>query len=83
VCDGFHSQYVARWGGDEANPHPGAPIADPRHFIRQQNKLRYVTADDPDTGGTNAPDGGDIATTHLPIGDDGRAGTRRQRTRVE
>jgi MoaA/NifB/PqqE/SkfB family radical SAM enzyme len=41
ICDGFHAQYVARWGGDEAVPYPGPAITDPRHFIRDQLKYRY------------------------------------------
>lgn len=46
ICDGFHTQYVARWGGDEAAPYPGPPITNPRHFIRQQDKIEYVEPSD-------------------------------------
>jgi len=79
VCDGFHAQYVARWGGDEARPYSGEPITDPRHFVRGQNKIRYVTPSEPDAG---TADRADLAATQLPLGDDGRAGVRRQRTRT-
>jgi MoaA/NifB/PqqE/SkfB family radical SAM enzyme len=82
VCDGFHAQYVARWGGDEAAPYPGAPIEDPRHFIREQNKIRYVTADATDPSATGAPGGEIMAGTHVPMGADGRAGVRRPRATV-
>jgi hypothetical protein len=82
VCDGFHAQYVARWGGDEALPYPGEPTSDPRHFIQQQTKIGYVTPTGADTAGLPTPDGGDPAETHLPVGDDGRAGIKRQRIRA-
>lgn len=82
VCDGFHAQYVARWGGKEAIPYPGEPTADPRHFIRHQNKICYLTPQDGgDISGTRS-DGYDLAATHLPVGADGRAGVRRTRTRT-
>jgi sulfatase maturation enzyme AslB (radical SAM superfamily) len=41
ICDGFHAQYVSRWGGTEAVPCPGPPVTDPRHFISNQYKVRY------------------------------------------
>jgi hypothetical protein len=50
ICDGFHEQYLARWGADEAAPRTGPPVTDPSHFIRQQSKLRYQTADVPRCG---------------------------------
>ncbi len=46
ICDGFHAQYAARWGGDEAAPYPGAPVTDPCHFVREQRKVEYNAADD-------------------------------------
>lgn len=79
VCDGFHAQYVARWGDDEATPYPGPPVTDPRHFIRHQNKIGYLVPDAADTG-TTTPEHASTATTHLPVGEDGRAGVRRPRT---
>jgi pyruvate-formate lyase-activating enzyme len=39
ICDGVHSQYVARWGGAEVVPYIGAPVTDPRHFISHQEKV--------------------------------------------
>lgn len=48
ICDGFHAQYAARWGGDEAAPYPGPLITDPRHFIQHQDKAQYAdTTPDP------------------------------------
>jgi MoaA/NifB/PqqE/SkfB family radical SAM enzyme len=41
VCDGFHSQYVARFGGEEAAPFPGPLVRDPCHFINGQVKIEY------------------------------------------
>jgi MoaA/NifB/PqqE/SkfB family radical SAM enzyme len=41
ICDGFHAQYAARWGGGEAAPYPGPLITDPRHFIQHQDKNQY------------------------------------------
>jgi MoaA/NifB/PqqE/SkfB family radical SAM enzyme len=55
ICDGFHAQYAARWGGDEAAPYPGPLITDPCHFIQHQDKAQYpATTPDPgrDPGGT-------------------------------
>jgi sulfatase maturation enzyme AslB (radical SAM superfamily) len=79
VCDGFHAQYVARWGGAEAKPYPGLPVTDPLHFIRHQNKIGYVAPDDADTTETT-PDQASAATTYLLVGEDGRAGVKRPRT---
>lgn len=39
ICDGFHSQYVERWGEDEARPYSGALVSDPCHFVRNQKKI--------------------------------------------
>lgn len=80
VCDGFHEQYVARWGGEEAEPYGGAPVADPRHFIRHQRKIRYVGPAVTDTTDTDVPAPEDLTAAHLPVGHDGRAGIRRRRT---
>lgn len=44
ICDGFHAQYAARWGGSEAAPYPGPLITDPRHFIQHQDKNQYPAA---------------------------------------
>jgi pyruvate-formate lyase-activating enzyme len=76
VCDGFHAQYVARWGGDEAVPYPGEPVVDPRVFIQRQNKIRYT---EPDVGAGLVTSGGEHAGTRLPVGSDGRAGVKRPR----
>ena len=39
VCDGFHTQYVARWGGGEAVTFPGPLVSDPSHFVQHQTKV--------------------------------------------
>lgn len=39
ICDGFHSQYVARWGGTEALPYTDSPVTDPCHFVKHQEKV--------------------------------------------
>jgi pyruvate-formate lyase-activating enzyme len=82
ICDGFHSQYVHRWGGEEAKPYPGPFTVDPCHFVQHQAKLEYIPAE------SGAPDVGPyqveaLAASHLPVGDDGRAGIRRWRERLE
>jgi MoaA/NifB/PqqE/SkfB family radical SAM enzyme len=41
ICDGFHSQYVERWGGEEARPYLGEIVTDPLHFIQSQRKHSY------------------------------------------
>jgi MoaA/NifB/PqqE/SkfB family radical SAM enzyme len=75
VCDGFHAQYVARWGGGEAKPYDGQVVTDPRHHIMRQRKLRYVDVSaDSDSGSAVR----DIERTQLVLGDDGRAGVRRR-----
>lgn len=44
ICDGFSSQYLARFGEGEARPFRGSPISDPTFFIREQSKFEYATA---------------------------------------
>jgi hypothetical protein len=76
ICDGFHAQYVARWGGEEAAAYPGPPITDPTYFIRHQRKLAYPHAD---TGRAAPAEQPDVAAVRLPVGSDGRAGVTRRR----
>jgi MoaA/NifB/PqqE/SkfB family radical SAM enzyme len=39
ICDGFHRDYSAFFGADEARPiAAGGPVADPQHFTREQIK---------------------------------------------
>ena len=78
VCDGFHPQYVARWGGGEARPYDGPPVTDPCHFVGQQSKITYVQAADDDHATTSIDA---VALTRLPMGEDGRAGITRPRRR--
>ena len=78
VCDGFHPQYVTRWGGDEARPYDGRPVTDPCHFVGRQPKITYVHEVDTD----HAPRSTDaVALTQIPLGVDGRAGITRPRHR--
>lgn len=71
ICDGFHRQYVTRWGGGEARPYPGSPIADPRHFIAGQPKLSYHL---PGAAAPTSDEVQAVAAARLRLGDDGRAG---------
>ncbi len=79
ICDGSHAQYVARWGGDEATPYPGPPISDPSHFVRHQNKLEYQAPQVSRDSIVPQQPREVLASTHFPVGDDGRAGIRRTR----
>lgn len=79
VCDGFHAQYVDRWGGGEASPYAGSPTTDPCHFVRHQSKVHYIPTELADQRPVQQPGVGTLATTHLPLGNDGRAGVRRAR----
>jgi len=80
VCDGFHAQYVARWGGDEAKPYDGPLIDDPSHFVRHQDKLAYRMLDGAARSEVVVPtETRPLDATHLPMGDDGRAGVKRTR----
>jgi hypothetical protein len=76
ICDGFHAQYAARWGGDEAVPYAGPLITDPRHFIQHQDKNQYpATASDP--GGPAQPAAaGEALAAPLGLGAGGGAGAR-------
>ncbi len=47
ICDGFHAQYAARWGGAEAVPYPGPAVTDPCHFVRHQDKHDYAACAPP------------------------------------
>jgi MoaA/NifB/PqqE/SkfB family radical SAM enzyme len=42
ICSGFHSQYVRRWGWDEAKPYEGSLLTNPKHFISRQKKIHYI-----------------------------------------
>jgi len=85
VCDGFHEQYLARWGDDEARPYAGARVTDPTIHIRRQDKLRYLT-DSADLAGEPAGRPSPTAQPDLPLAvtiaaADGRAGHTRSSTR--
>lgn len=65
VCDGFHAQYAARWGGSEAVPYPGPPVTDPRHFIRHQDKYQYPPGEPVSGPGPSASSSTELAA---PLG---------------
>ncbi len=75
ICDGFHAQYAARWGGDEAAPYPGPLITDPCHFIQHQDKNQYP-ATTPDPGRDPARTPGTELTGPLSLRASGGAGAR-------
>lgn len=76
VCDGFHRQYLSRWGGDEAVPYAGPPVTDPRHFIRQQTKVEY--SDPAASGGhVDARYAGALTVTQFDQTEGNRAGVKR------
>lgn len=70
ICDGFHAQYIGRWGETDAAPYPGPPITDPRHFIREQEKVEYLAAEVCEPAPGHAPD------TPLRLEASGGAGAR-------
>jgi MoaA/NifB/PqqE/SkfB family radical SAM enzyme len=74
ICDGFHAQYVTRWGGEEASPYAGPPVTDPRHFIREQNKVEYDTP-----GASTAQD--DVAAAPGPLHLDAGGGAKARHER--
>jgi len=39
ICDGFHGQYLERFGFSECSPYEGASVIDPTHFLINQRKL--------------------------------------------
>lgn len=78
ICDGFHEQYVARWGSDEARPFAGPPITDPRHFIGSQRKLSYMLPDATDV--VDVPSADSSGSVRREFDDDGRAGVKRRPT---
>ena len=87
ICDGFHAQYAARWGGDEAVPYPGPPITDPAHHVQHQRKTDChpaagqadvdIDADaDADPGGPDQPRPVLLSLTQFQAATDHRAGIR-------
>jgi MoaA/NifB/PqqE/SkfB family radical SAM enzyme len=80
ICDGFHAQYTARWGGGEAVPYPGGPqVTDPCHFVRQQYKTEYATP--APAAGSDAPRPGNALprAAQLRLDASGGAGARHKR----
>lgn len=79
ICDGFHAQYTARWGGGEAVPHPGPAVTDPCHFIRHQDKYQYLPRA-PIPGSDTARPGGAEVTAQLDLAAGGGAKARHRLT---
>lgn len=77
ICDGFHPQYAARWGGDEARPYPGPLATDPCHFVGHQDKVEYP-APAPQTSGRGQYAQAVTAAT-LDLHASGGAGARHER----
>jgi len=75
ICDGFHTQYVGRWGGEEARPYPGPPVTDPCHFVNNQQKVECapprIAEDDVDQQRASA-----LGLTQFQATTDHRAGVR-------
>jgi hypothetical protein len=65
ICDGFHPQYVARWGGAEAQPYPGPLVTDPCHFVGRQSKVEYQAP--PPTADGDAAGRSTHAVTAAPL----------------
>lgn len=79
ICDGFHAQYAARWGGAEALPYPGATVTDPCHFVRRQDKHEYdntILAPEPAALSDSAGQGGGRPPMQLDLDASGGAGAR-------
>jgi MoaA/NifB/PqqE/SkfB family radical SAM enzyme len=81
ICDGFHAQYAARWGGVEAVPYPGPVVTDPCHFVRHQDKRDYLAAASaPRSAGPDHPNaGGHSAVSPLDLAAGGGAKARHTR----
>ncbi|RKP48441.1 radical SAM protein [Trinickia fusca] len=75
ICDGFHAQYLARWGAEEAVPYSGELISDPIFYIKQQAKHEYAKGSAPFPA--RAVEFGPLANiTQFNGTDENRAGVR-------
>lgn len=79
ICDGFHPQYAARWGGDEARPYPGHLVTDPCHFVGHQDKVEYPAPAQGAGGSGSGRDGEAVAAAALDLRASGGAGARHER----
>ena len=75
ICDGFHQQYVARWGSAEASPYAGDRVTDPRHFIAHQVKVTYDDTIGDDLGPADTSAEALAATQFSPV-EEHRAGVK-------
>ncbi len=78
ICDGFHSQYVARWGGAEAVPYVGVPVTDPRHFISHQEKVDCALPDEAIPATVDSRHAAALEATQFQAATAHRAGVRTQ-----
>jgi MoaA/NifB/PqqE/SkfB family radical SAM enzyme len=79
ICDGFHPQYAARWGGDEARPYQGPLITDPCYFTGHQDKVEYPAPAPRADRGAAGRDVQAVAAVPLDLCASGGAGARHER----
>ncbi len=76
ICDGFHAQYVTRWGGSDAVPYAGQVVTDPCHFVQHQQKVDCMQADSVTDGDLQRQHTDPLSLTQFQATDDHRAGVR-------
>lgn len=76
ICDGFHAQYLARFGDDEAMPYSGPAIVDPCHFVGRQQKIEEPGMSEPGEADVITSHATSLATTQFNSAADHRAGIR-------
>lgn len=76
ICDGFHAQYLSRFGGEEAVPYSGRAIVDPCHFIKRQRKIEELKMTEPAKGDFNARHTASLLTTQFNSAAGHRAGIK-------
>lgn len=76
ICDGFHAQYVARWGGSAAVPYTGQAVTDPCHFVQHQQKIDCLQADSVTDGELQRQHADALLLTQFQATYDHRAGVR-------
>jgi hypothetical protein len=55
ICDGFHGEYTALFGSDEAQPiRVGKLVTDPLHYVKDQLKI-YEPEKAPGPSGGRGP----------------------------
>lgn len=79
ICDGFHAQYVARFGSEEAAAYSGQSITDPRYFIQTQRKVQYVEPSDGATRTIDERHAASLSDTQFSVAEQNRAGVKARR----